>query len=652
MASSESNLNSSRRRLFYNPFYRRHSAVSTAGSLAGSPACSSTHLPLSSSPSTDDPYELDEQDCEQGLAPELLKEYTHAYLSRGAAKGTIYVTSERLIFIPRAPRKESLLNVLPQATSQLEYSVHIVDIDTMKVVQSSRGQWFFVCYENLFVCTMPFKSRNRAWSFLKLVANIRFEQMVRKHLPPRYTRLSSGAQNQGAEVDDNESAPHGTRAAATTTSRSRSTFLESHGQPLSDAALHPGITTTGDSDDDDDHDLYMAPNPTLSSANNDSDSDNIASVHDAGSGTSTRLNLNPAEAIASAENSNDSQHAEDSLEDFSPCLADCRGLASQQRQANALCRLCTRDDCADWGREDARLPTYAESEYAVGMYLVELDLIPDPAVFDRTEASIDPPALLARACAPPLLDFLEGRQVANPVDYSAALRGPGAGSTANATPLTPTTTTTAAGTAAATVYDSPALAPTQSSGQNSPFSGPLSSGHRAQIVFLPSGAIQRSVSNNSASAFESPTLSPHARYHHHPSAMSLDDPLSTAVPPLSAHLSRGPSSYSDATPATASAAAPLALSHSQPAAHHARSHSYAHHAVPYSQILRILNEPHAINAFRSRTRGHAHSYSYSYGMSSSPYGVSVYARHNSSPEPSSPAPSSAASPGPGSDMSW
>jgi hypothetical protein len=57
----------------------------------------------------------------------------------------------------------------------------------MKAVQSDAGQWYFLCYEGFYVCTIPFKNHTRARSFLKLIANIRFEQMVRRSLPPKYS---------------------------------------------------------------------------------------------------------------------------------------------------------------------------------------------------------------------------------------------------------------------------------------------------------------------------------------------------------------------------------------------------------------------------------------------------------------------------------
>uniref|UniRef100_A0A060TA26 ARAD1D23870p n=1 Tax=Blastobotrys adeninivorans TaxID=409370 RepID=A0A060TA26_BLAAD len=90
----------------------------------------------------------------------------------GSQKGAVYVTTERIIFIPDS-----------QAPG---YSISIEKIDCMKALESA-DVWYFVCYLGQSVSTIPFTTQQRAKSFLKLISNIRFEHMVRHCLPPKYS---------------------------------------------------------------------------------------------------------------------------------------------------------------------------------------------------------------------------------------------------------------------------------------------------------------------------------------------------------------------------------------------------------------------------------------------------------------------------------
>lgn len=117
--------------------------------------------------------------------PRLLLETDHDYLTRAAVKGTVYVTSERLLFLPNSAKYcPKSLDAPP--IHELEFDMFFTAIDTMRVVESSQGKWFFVCYSGVYMSTLGFTSESRAQSFLKLVANVRFENMIRDSLPPKY----------------------------------------------------------------------------------------------------------------------------------------------------------------------------------------------------------------------------------------------------------------------------------------------------------------------------------------------------------------------------------------------------------------------------------------------------------------------------------
>ena len=122
----------------------------------------------------------------------VTRETDHEYLTRSRVKGTVYVTSERLLFVPN-PKKYKPTSPDAPPIHELEFEVFISSIDTMKVVESDQGTWFFVCYDGPYITTLQFRTEIRAQHFLKLVANIRFEQMVRQSLPPKYVTPTKNA---------------------------------------------------------------------------------------------------------------------------------------------------------------------------------------------------------------------------------------------------------------------------------------------------------------------------------------------------------------------------------------------------------------------------------------------------------------------------
>lgn len=110
--------------------------------------------------------------CEE----DVINENDIEYLTVGAQPGSIYITTERVVFVP-------------VQASQRGFSIQIENITSMKVVGSSDSifdAWFFVCYVGKYMSTIPFTSRARAQSFLKLISNIRFEHNVKSCLPPKY----------------------------------------------------------------------------------------------------------------------------------------------------------------------------------------------------------------------------------------------------------------------------------------------------------------------------------------------------------------------------------------------------------------------------------------------------------------------------------
>jgi hypothetical protein len=101
-------------------------------------------------------------------------ENNHYEMLHNTCHGTIYITSERLIFVPRNDNVDG-------------YSLDIASLTGMKAIESTQDTWFFVCYKDMNFASIPFSNKNRAQSFLRLMKNIRFEHMVCQCLPPRYT---------------------------------------------------------------------------------------------------------------------------------------------------------------------------------------------------------------------------------------------------------------------------------------------------------------------------------------------------------------------------------------------------------------------------------------------------------------------------------
>lgn len=117
----------------------------------------------------------------QAESHELLRKNLRQYGTRG----TIYVTSERILFVPN-PQKYFPASAAAPSLEELEFEIWHLAIDAVKVLESGEGKSFFVCYDGSYITTIPFKNALRAHSFLKLVSNIRFEQMIRQSLPPKY----------------------------------------------------------------------------------------------------------------------------------------------------------------------------------------------------------------------------------------------------------------------------------------------------------------------------------------------------------------------------------------------------------------------------------------------------------------------------------
>ncbi|RDW25373.1 hypothetical protein B0I72DRAFT_167330 [Yarrowia lipolytica] len=128
-----------------------------------------------------------------------------SYLTNDTETGSVWITTERLIFVP-------------QKAGHKGFYVHIDNLDCMKVVcmavcdvdydywshpQLSKKPYFFVAYEGTNFLTVPFSTHARASSFLKLLSNIRFEHMVKSCLPPPYMScvVCSSECNMDAEAD-------------------------------------------------------------------------------------------------------------------------------------------------------------------------------------------------------------------------------------------------------------------------------------------------------------------------------------------------------------------------------------------------------------------------------------------------------------------
>ncbi|KAK9473126.1 uncharacterized protein V1510DRAFT_363908, partial [Dipodascopsis tothii] len=93
-------------------------------------------------------------------------EFFHSFLTRGATAGALWVTSERLVFVPRDVGTDG-------------YSVPVLELDTLKVVKSSADVWFLLARMGGDMFAAPFSSQRRANAFCRLVANLRFENRVR-----------------------------------------------------------------------------------------------------------------------------------------------------------------------------------------------------------------------------------------------------------------------------------------------------------------------------------------------------------------------------------------------------------------------------------------------------------------------------------------
>ncbi|KAK9479459.1 hypothetical protein V1514DRAFT_278297 [Lipomyces japonicus] len=104
-------------------------------------------------------------------------EYFHTYLTKKGKMGSLWVTSMRLIFVP-------------DSSGSKGYSIDILDVTSMKTVESDLKVWFFLINLTTHIFTVPFSTQQRSQAFLKLISNLRFEHKVRQALPPPYRRKS------------------------------------------------------------------------------------------------------------------------------------------------------------------------------------------------------------------------------------------------------------------------------------------------------------------------------------------------------------------------------------------------------------------------------------------------------------------------------
>ncbi|ANB11840.1 hypothetical protein AWJ20_64 [Sugiyamaella lignohabitans] len=128
-----------------------------------------------------------------GSTTAAITENCHDELSDQTHPGVIYVTSERLIFVPKSELIDG-------------YTLDITSLSCMKAIESTKRVWFFVCYkDNNSIATIPFSSQARCQAFLRLIKNIRFEHMVRQCLPPRYTHYSIPEETNSTMDTDSDS---------------------------------------------------------------------------------------------------------------------------------------------------------------------------------------------------------------------------------------------------------------------------------------------------------------------------------------------------------------------------------------------------------------------------------------------------------------
>ncbi|KAK9463337.1 uncharacterized protein V1516DRAFT_619094 [Lipomyces oligophaga] len=105
-------------------------------------------------------------------------EFFHSFLTKKGRLCALWVTTIRLICVPVSSDTKG-------------FSVGVLDIDSMKTIESDCQIWFF--YAKLkegHMFTVPFSTELRTKAFLKLMANLRFEHHVRQELPPPYRRKS------------------------------------------------------------------------------------------------------------------------------------------------------------------------------------------------------------------------------------------------------------------------------------------------------------------------------------------------------------------------------------------------------------------------------------------------------------------------------
>lgn len=97
----------------------------------------------------------------------------HRHLRSNTYRGRLYLTTERLVFVPRSPDHPG-------------YSIFISAISMLKIVRDLSGQPYLLCYVKDKMAPLPFATIDQANAMLRRLANVRFEHLLRYHVTPEY----------------------------------------------------------------------------------------------------------------------------------------------------------------------------------------------------------------------------------------------------------------------------------------------------------------------------------------------------------------------------------------------------------------------------------------------------------------------------------
>lgn len=95
------------------------------------------------------------------------------HLRSNTYRGRLYLTTERLVFVPRNPEHSG-------------YSIFISAISMLKIVRDQAGQSYLCCYVEDKMAPLPFATIAQAEVMLRRIANVRFEHLLRYHVTPEY----------------------------------------------------------------------------------------------------------------------------------------------------------------------------------------------------------------------------------------------------------------------------------------------------------------------------------------------------------------------------------------------------------------------------------------------------------------------------------